>query len=238
VKKTASCLLSAAIEDNIAWCSAVCAAHASEARNTEATWVNLAPSPLYYPNIITRQPSAQAEVARLVDEVRRNGMRGSWGIKDSFHDLDLTPLGFSPAIEAQWFAGTHAMRSRQREHSWEVVRRPEDLLLWERAWGGGDEHRLFKDGLLGERRIRFWKLGHQEEIFAGCITFSSGKSTGLSNWFSKRTESIFELGVMQAVAETIDAKPVVCWAAEDERLPSGFQPLGPLRIWISEAASA
>jgi hypothetical protein len=236
VKKTAPWLLPTAIDDNIAWCSAVCAAHASEARNTEATWVNLAPSPPYYPNIITRQPSAQAEVARLVDEVRRNGSQGSWGIKDSFHDLDLTALGFSPAIEAQWFAGENAMRPGNSEHGWEVVRRPEDLLLWERAWGGDDEHRIFKDGLLDDRRIRFWKLRQREEIFAGCITFSSGKAAGLSNWFSKRTESIFDLGIMQAIAETNDAEPLVCWAAEDESLPSGFQPLGPLRIWISEVA--
>jgi hypothetical protein len=237
VKKTPPWLLSAAIEDNIAWCSAVCAAHAPEARSTEATWVNLAPSPLYYPNIITRQPSAQAEVVRLVDEVRRNGSQGSWGIKDSFHDLDLTSLGFVPAIEAQWFAAAHAMQPRHAPPGWATIRRPEDLLLWERAWGN-TERRIFKDGLLDDQRIRFWKLQRQEEIFAGCITFSSGRVTGFSNWFSKQSESVFDLGILQAIAETTDAGPLVCWAAEGERLPSGFQPLGPLRIWISEAASA
>ena len=233
-------LLLAAIEDNISWCRTICASHHSEERNSESAWANLAPSPPYYPNIITRRPNAQADVVQLVQEVRQNGNSGSWSIKDSFADLDLSSLGFSAMIEGRWFGRIPPRRRDASEHVWETVRQPEQLLSWEQAWGGSAEERIFKDSLLNDRRIRFWVMQRQGDIGAGCITFSSGSVTGLSNWFSIRGESVFDLGIMSAIADTRAGTPVVCWAADDAAnfLGSGFTPLGRLQVWISAPAPA
>jgi hypothetical protein len=108
--KPENALLLDAIEDNIAWCSTICGSHYSEERNSESAWVNLAASPLLYPNIITRRRNCQAEIVRLV-----------------------------------------------------------------------------------------------KEIVAGCISFSSGTVTGLSNWFSKRAEQVFDLGIMHQLPEPLPA---------------------------------
>lgn len=233
-----SALLQAAIEDNIAWCSAICASHRSVEQNSQSTWVNLTASPSYYPNIITRRPDATSEVIQLVTKIRQNGISGSWGIKDSFADLDLAALGFSMAIEGQWFADEPSSRQELAADAWEIARRPEDLSLWEKAWSGNTEDRIFKDSLLADPRIRFWLLRRQGEIAAGCISFESVGAMGLSNWFSRRQESAFDLGIMPAIAGSATQKPIVFWAADDETAIPGFKPLGRLRVWMSAPASA
>jgi hypothetical protein len=225
-------LLLAAIEDNIAWCSTVCAAHGSDERISANTWSNLAPSPPYYPNIITRRPQARSDVIGLVAAIRKRPSMRAWGIKDSFDDLDLTTMGFDLAIEGQWFAGKPAAGGRR--HDWEAVRGPEELSLWEQAWNQEAQgRRIFKDTLLADPRIRFWMQRRSKEIIAGCISFVSGPVIGLSNWFCKQAETVFDLGIRHAVAETATGRPVVCWTSSTEAAPPGLTPLGPLRVWIS-----
>jgi hypothetical protein len=232
-------LLLAAIEDNIAWCSSICASHHSEERNLESAWVNLAPSPPFYPNIITRRPNAEADVVRLVNDIRQNGASGAWGIKDSFHDLDLAGLGFSPVIEGQWFGVEPAVQSGRCERDWDIVRNPEELSLWEKAWDNVAQVHIFKDALLEDARIRFWVLRHDTEISAGCISFSSGSVTGLSNWFSRSGVTVFDLGILHPVAEIACREPIVFWASEDDAAfqKEGFKPLGALRVWTTESVS-
>lgn len=76
-------LLRVAIEDNIAWCSAVCSAHGSNETSSPIAWTNLATSPRYYPNIITRERSAHHAISALADKVRKANPSLRWGIKVS-----------------------------------------------------------------------------------------------------------------------------------------------------------
>lgn len=224
-------LLLAAIEDNIGWCSAVCAAHGADERISANTWSNFAPSPPYYPNIITRRPQARSDVIELVAAIRKRPSMGSWAIKDSFSDLDLTTMGFDLAIEGQWFAGEPAAGGRR--HDWEAVRQSEELSLWKQAWSEEAQgQRIFADTLLADPRIRFWMQRQSEEITAGCISFDSGPVIGLSNWFCREAETVFDLGILPSIAETAAGRPVVCWASRTEAAPPGLTPLGPLCVWI------
>ena len=224
-------LLGMAIDDNVGWCSTVSAAHGSDERMTGAAWINLAPSPPYYPNIITRRPGAQADIAGLIEAVRAQNTQRSWGIKDSFCDLDLTASGFSAVIEGEWFGGK--IEKSPAVHNWEIVRRREELSLWEQAWDEASDHRIFTDALLDDPRISFWMLRRAGDITAGCISFSSEPMIGLSNWFSRQAETAFDLGILPAIAETAGGRPVVCWASRTDAAPAGLSPLGPLRVWIS-----
>jgi hypothetical protein len=232
-------LLLAAIEDNIAWCSTICASHHSAERNSKSAWSNLAPSPPFYPNIITRRRNSQAEIAGLVKNIRQRGMPRAWAVKDSFHDLDLPDLGFSPVVEGQWFGVERAAHWGRPEHDWEIVRHPQDLSLWEAAWDESAHRRIFKDVLLSDARIRFWMLRHDDEVVAGFISSSSGVVTSLSNWFSKLAESVFDLGITHPIAETALGGSIVFWASGNDPAFSntGFRPLGALRVWMTEPAS-
>lgn len=228
----ASSLLSAAIEDNISWCSRICASHGSHELVSPTSWANLGPSPPYYPNIITRKPHAQGEIVRLIEIVRQQNPNRCWGIKDSFADLDLISSGFHVAIKGQWFAGEPAAAGQKSPHEWEIVRGAEELSRWERAWSETSDHRIFQMDLLDDSRIRFWMLRQAGDIIAGCISFASGPVIGLSNWFSKGAGTAFDLGIMNVVP-----RPVVLWAADDDAAasPSGLKTLGKLRVWMTEA---
>jgi hypothetical protein len=163
----------------------------------------------------------------LIDAVRKRNATGTWGIKDSYADLDLTSRGFDLAIEGQWFGGEPAMGQKIR-HDWETVQRPEELSWWEKAWGEESDRRVFKDSLLTDPRVRFWMLREAGDITAGFISFSSGPAIGLSNWFSKRDKTVFDLGI-----PSILGPQIVCWAPATDPAPAGLSPLGPLRVWLS-----
>jgi hypothetical protein len=113
------------------------------------------------------------------------------------------------------------------------------LSLWEEACGEGAHGRIFKDTLLDDARIRFWLLRHDNEVVAGCISFSSGTVTGLSNWFSKSANSVLDLGIIHPVAGITSGGPIVFWSSEDDAAfqRKGFRPLGALRVWMTGLAS-
>lgn len=225
-------LLEAAIEDNIAWCSAVSAAHDAQVILTDEAWANLAAAPRYYPNVITRREGAQAAVTALMD--RLHGPR-PWSIKDSFHDLDLHHLGFVPVIEAQWFGGDPASVSTMTT-PWERVRTSQELARWAEAWGEGTANSPFKSVFLSDPRIGFWQSRQGSLIVAGGISFASGPVVGLSNWFAKGDETAFALGLTAAICRTFPGLPIVLWsdeeAADCERY--GLTPLGSLRVWVAD----
>lgn len=218
-------LLQAAIEDNIAWCGAVSAQHGSDAHLSPGAWFNLAPAPVYYPNIITRGP--QADVVSLIEIVGRRSAGRSWAVKDSFADLDLSGLGFSPMIEGQWYGAAPPFERTGQAQAWETLHRPEDLPLWAKAWDESAAS-VFTEALLDDPRIEFRMLRRNGDIVAGGIAFTQGMVTGLSNWFSRSEATVFDLGILQAIS-----RPVVFWASGDEAAASGFTTLGRLRVWMS-----
>ncbi|PZM12144.1 hypothetical protein [Rhizobium tubonense] len=230
-------LLQLAIEDNIAWCSAVCAAHGSNEIVSSGAWTNLSSSPQFYPNIITRVPNSQTEVCGLIERVRaRNPLKG-WGIKDSFCDLTLTHLGFEPILKGHWFGGTLAQGAAFPENHWKKVASRDELLLWEVAWGGDQEKRIFTDALLSDQRIEFWYMRPGDTIEAGFISFRSRQSVGLSNWFSLNEQFSVRTAAMEVLGRRHPGLPVVFWSSENdlEHEKATALQLAPLQVWVSKS---
>lgn len=223
-------LLSLAIDDNIAWCSAVCTAHRSHERISSGTWVNLGVSPRFYPNIVTRCIDSQNEVENLFNEVRILNQSKRWGIKDSFCDLELSDRGFEKAVSGHWYGGI--VTTEEGPADWATITSSQQLNSWEKAWGGG-EQRTFPDSLLSDHRIRFWFKGHIDAIEAGFISFDSGPTVGISNWFSLDGHSINQMNVLQAVNSIAQQRPIVCWSSDDLSQKTDLVRLGPLQVWIS-----
>lgn len=224
-------LLHIAVEDNIAWCRRVCSAHGSNERLSSGTWANLAVSPPFYPNIITREKGVQNEVDELVHTVRQANQARNWGIKDSFGDLDLREQGFERVLDGHWYGGTIPAGESV---GWKTVTSPAELQSWQSAWGS-PEGIVFPSTLLEDHRIGFWFKGEASAIESGFISFDTGFSLGLSNWFSAKGCSFAQMGVLQAAGSASQGLPVVCWstddlAGEDTRLAK----LGPLQVWISQ----
>ncbi|TAV04519.1 hypothetical protein ELI39_04040 [Rhizobium ruizarguesonis] len=223
-------LLRIAVEDNIAWCSRVCSAHGSNETRSSRAWANLAISPPYYPNIITRGKGVQNEVVELAHKVREANQPRRWGIKDSFGDLTLIKEGFERVLAGHWYGGAV---SSGASADWKTVTSPAELHLWERAWGSSDDT-VFPGTLLEDHRITFWFKGEPSAIESGFISFDTGFSLGVSNWFSLKTQSFTQMGALQAAGSASHGLPIVCWSRDDlggEEM--GLAKLGPLQVWIS-----
>lgn len=227
-------LLRTAVENNIAWCHAVCASHRYRGHVSEAVWVNLLASPPFYPNIVTRRPNAQEEVGDLVSVLLQSGLPDGWGIKDSFSDLDLSGLGFDAAIAGQWWGSLAAPPRSAVEQEWEAIGTARDLDRWQRAWAGGQPMSIFNTTLLDDERLTFWGLPRDGEIAAGFVTFLSEGGIGLSNWFSELDATPFELGMVARAHECSGQLPVIWWDDEagDTPASAGLLVLGSMRVWL------
>ena len=226
-------LLRLAVEDNVAWCSAVCSTHGSQEASSSGVWANLGVSPPFYPNIITRRPDAEKDVLEFACKVGAGNQRKRWGIKDSFRDLNLADQGFERLLSGNWYGGTI---TADLPANWKSAASSAELRLWEKAWGAGEE-RIFPDSLLSDRRINFWFKGEADAIEAGIISFDSGVSLGLSNWFSQDNHPLTQMGALQAASSVSRRRPIVCWSADDlEFQETGLVELGPLQVWMSMPA--
>ncbi|MEZ2220140.1 hypothetical protein [Rhizobium sp. RCC_161_2] len=225
-------LLHIAVEDNVAWCSKVCSAHGSNETRSSRAWANLAISPPFYPNIITREKGVQNEVSELAHKVREANQSRKWGIKDSFGDLiTLTEQGFEWMLAGHWYGG---MVSSGESVGWKTITSPAELHLWERAWGSPDDT-IFPSTLLEDHRVNFWFTGELGAIESGFISFDTGFSFGLSNWFSVKGHSFAQIGVLKAAGSASQGLPIVCWSADDlSGKEMGLAKLGPLQVWISQ----
>ena len=228
-------LLALAVDDNIAWCSAICRAHGSYEIRSSFLWANLQASPPFYPNIITRKPDAQVEVESVVSRVEMHVQAGGWGIKDSFSNLSLSAIGFERVVSGFWYGGTPAVQNIAMD--WRTVQDPVQLQQWEHAWGELDV-RVFPEKLLSDQRIRFWFRGEADDMRAGVITFDSGSALGISNWFSREGMPLAETGALQAANSVSSGRPVVCWSADDIVEQTGLSKLGPLQVWVSAPSRA
>jgi hypothetical protein len=98
--------------NNALWCDAVCSAHDCPGEFHEKLWINRLGTPRYYPDVVTlagavTAPAQTAAIFALVQSPRRTG----WSVKDSFHCLDLSELGFTPLFDAEWRRGSPRIAS-------------------------------------------------------------------------------------------------------------------------------
>lgn len=226
--------LQLAVDDNVAWCSAVCDAHQSDQRMSANVWLNLHPSPPFYPNIITRRPGSQSAVLAAIAQIRARDPSLRFGIKDSFADLQLDESGFRQAINGSWYGGRPVKRQAAEMKGWEPISCEDDLKWWETHWGGTHTRRIFPAKLLADKRIKFWRQKHMDaDDVSGFISFYSEASVGLSNWFAPNGGEELPDGTLEAVATVFPDVPVVLWSSSDLTCSNtGLERLAPLRVWL------
>lgn len=123
-------------------------------------------------------------------------------------------------------------------NDWQAVQSADELALWEIAWSGNIENRIFKDSLLSDTRIKFWFVKENENIQTGFISFHSEKCIGISNWSSNKN-SVFELSLSEDTALFFRDLPIVFWQADNEAINAGtaISPLGSMRVWLAPETS-
>ena len=207
-----------AIRNNAQWCHSVCRAHGRPGEFLEEIWINRAALPRFYPNAQTLAERSSRQID-LIMELTNQSLPSGWAVKDSFASLDLTTSGFTALFDAQWIYLTpERLRvvgsASASEVQWEIVRDNQVLAEWERAW---------------------CEANHDTN--AGAIGNRSDGVVGWSNLFVKQVRDLpgCAAGSLLMLSEIFPGLPLVGYEGGDAlrgALLTGFEAIGPLRVWI------
>ena len=234
-----------AIRNNAQWCHRVCRAHGRPGEFFDEIWINRASLPRFYPNAQTLAERGSRQL-NLIRELIDQGLPSGWAVKDSFASLDLTVCGFTALFDAQWIYLTQERLAAVRldsapELRWEIVRASQTLAEWEHAWceanHDANRARVYLPVLLEDRDVAILAARHGDHIVAGAIGNKSADVIGWSNVFVKLGRDLRECtaGSLRMLSEIFPGLPVVGYEGGEAlrgALLSGFQAIGPLRVWI------
>ncbi|MFD5813215.1 hypothetical protein [Streptomyces sp. NPDC127038] len=230
-------MVAAAARNNAEWCAAMSRSHGVEGDPGEQAWTAPARTPLYYPDAVTLVPGADpAALLARIDTTTPGAT-----VKDSFADLDLTDAGFRVLFDAQWIHRPAEEPAGPPDLGWSVADGPDTLRAWALAWddGNGDAG-LFRPELLDDPAT-FVLAGRSADggVAAGAVASPGGDVVGVSNVFAvDGGPDTAWPGVLSAVRSLFPAVPVVGYEHGDDlaaALRHGFEPIGPLRVWIRQA---
>jgi hypothetical protein len=199
-------------------------------------WAAPARTPPLYPDAVTLVPGAdRAELLARID----TAVAGA-SVKDSFADLDLVEAGFRVLFEAQWIHRPASAPTASSNLDWTVVGTPDTLRAWALAWDNGDGNAdLFRPALLDDpATVVLAGQSVDGRLVAGAVASRSDQVIGISNVFAlDGGPDAAWLVVLDATNELFPTLPVVGYAQGDglaAAVRRGFEPVGPLRIWLHD----
>ena len=228
----------AAARSNAHWCDAVCRAHGLPGEFATDAWTNPRRTPPLYPDAVTLTGAATVE--HILDRVDLSAAGCS--IKDSFACLDFAAAGFRVLFDARWICLYQPAPppSSPSQPIWTPAASAAELSAWERAWGegGGERSPMFPPALLAEPTVTFLLGRLSGRVIGGCALSTSAGVVGISNLF--HVDGDLEAawtGAMSAIALLLPGRPVVGYERDDAlpaALDHGFEPIGPLRVWLHD----
>lgn len=227
-------LVRAAAHNNAEWCAAMSRSHGLAGEFGAQAWAAPSRTPLYYPDAVTLVPDADpAALAAAIDTTAPGA-----SVKDSFADLDLTAAGFQVLFEAQWIHRPASVPAPVSDLTWDVAGDPDLLHAWALAWDDGEGNAdLFRPELLDDPAT-FVLAGHSADghVVTGAVASRSDQVVGISNVFALDGDPDAAWPVvLDAVTSLFPSLPVVGYEQGDALAAAvrhGFEPVGPLRIWL------
>jgi hypothetical protein len=242
VKRPDDEMAAAAARNNADWCDLFSRLHGGSGVFEADAWASATRTPDLYPDAVTLRPSVDPE--RLLSRIE--GSAGS-SVKDSFGDLDLTPWGFERLFDASWISWTGRATATTIESRWAPVGNGAALQGWERAWGRPrGASRFFLPGLLERDDVVVLAVTEDGAVRAGAILSLGGGVVGLSNLFVAESSTGGAIAIADAFASAgsvasrlFPGQAVVGYqrgAGLDAAIAAGFDPIGPLSVWLKPDA--
>ncbi|OIJ88217.1 hypothetical protein [Streptomyces colonosanans] len=227
-------LVQAAAHNNAQWCAAMSRSHGLAGEFGAQAWAAPSRTPLYYPDAVTLVPGAD----RIGVTARIDTTTPGASVKDSFADLDLTEVGFRVLFKAQWIHRPASAPAPAPDLVWAVADDPDTLRAWALAWDDGDgDADLFRPELLDDPAT-FVIAGRSTggRVVAGAVASRSHQVVGISNVFALDggPDTAWPV-VIDAMNGLFPTLPVVGYEQGDDlaaAIHHGFEPVGPLRIWL------
>ena len=216
-----------AARNNADWYAAMFDVHDLRYERSTAAFRAIDTPPPYFSWMTILEP-VPSQV--LLDLVTKEASRSEFGLKDSFHTLDLESLGLTELFTATWIWASETPGVDSL--GWHRVTSIEDLSTWEQAWkdgGSPSDQRQFPDSVLDRQDLAFWGRASGSGFDAGAVANLSLDCVGMSN--------VFGSNAMPAAAMLCagfgPGLPVVGYEHGDglaEALEVGFEPVGHLRV--------
>lgn len=239
-----------AARNNAIWCDTMCRVHGAAGKFHEALWLNRAPAPRFYPNVVTlvEQRHVGAQLAQI--QALATAFPGHWAIKDSFAELDLAALACQLYFEATWIwraPSAPLPKVDDQGVQWVRLQDAAQLTEWETAWSGNPadsnstghsatpEPRLFLPVLLADPDVAFIAAYQGSAIIAGAIANRTDTVVGLSNLFAPAADSVTcWAGCVATAQATFPGLPLVGYESGADLAHAeavGFEKLHSLRVW-------
>ncbi|QAY68099.1 hypothetical protein [Paenibacillus protaetiae] len=215
-----------AVVNNIVWCGIICETHGITAASSKHVWSTTAKAPPFYPDIITS--SRHATVKEVIDII---GNREVSSIKDSFANLDMSPLDFEILFKAEWIYHAPLANLEPIPSGWHEVTAKNDFVDWTLAHGSGN---VIKPELLNRRDVKMYAYTNKGET-AGFIANLGGNAVGISNVFSSVNSNNLWSDIHTIASLDFPGLPTVGYEQGDDlaaALQSGWTSAGPLRVWV------
>ena len=236
---TLSTLLQRTILNNAKWCEWSAIAYGMDSEKNHQWWATSGDMPQIYPNANTLSDSV---TTTFIEQMMEKRVDKTFAIKDSYHQLDLQPLGFQTLFEAEWLAFSNLMFTHKPGIIIDTVQTWEQLQLFTEACcvAFGTNHLLdfsptglYPKSLLSNPDIRFFLAREDNDIIGGMTLHRSHHVVGMSNLFCEEKEVLEAL--LFASQHFIQNDPIVTYSHDDELtllLNCGCQLIGPLRFWL------
>jgi hypothetical protein len=194
----------AAARNNAEWCDLVCRSHGLPTAFSDWLWIAPKGSPPLYPDAVTLAPGVP------VDAVLREIELGpGCSVKDSFADLELGEEGFIELFEASWLTREQAPPDAPPRLRWRVV----------------------TDDVVNDPAVRFLEVDG-----GGAVVNKASGMVGVTNVVTTGVNpELLWSDLPAAIGKLFERLPLVGYEhgeARESALASGFQAIGPLRIWL------
>jgi hypothetical protein len=216
-----------AARNNADWYTMMFDIHGLEYHRSESAFCAIDSPPPYHSRMTILAPVPGAELLKLI---ATEAARPGFGIKDSFHRLDLGAFDLTEFFAATWIWATDLPGSDTS--GWYHITSAEDLLRWEAAWKEGGspfDGRQFPDAILGRSDVAIWGRESEDGFDAGAVANLSTDCVGMSNVFG--SDAIPAAATL--CAEFGSGLPVVGYERGDALVAAvsvGFETVGQLRI--------
>ena len=218
----------AAARNNADWYSMMFDIHGLLYQRSQSVFLAIDAPPPYHSWMTTLDPASDAEHLGLVS---RHVFRPGFGIKDSFHRLDLATHGLVELFSAKWIWADAVPVADTT--AWKRITSPENLNQWEAAWssnGSPSDQQQFPPAILRRPEVAIWGRVAANGFDAGVVANISPDCVGLSNCFGDEAfpaAATLCAGYGQGLA-------VVGYERDDglaAALRSDFETTGTLRVW-------
>lgn len=235
--------LAKCIDNNHALYQAVFERPGKEYTRNDSIWYSPEKPPPLYSNIVTRSPEWRLdEIFQGIDKRFEAEGWDEWTIKDSFGVLDLRPYGFTKLFDAQWIYLDRSTFKSIPEYSklkWKTVQTTKELEEWLLAWDSDASlgKQIFTPQMLDDAAIKFIAGYENDKLTTGCLLNASDDVHGISNFFAPAPQISYWYRMIKFVIEQTGTDLVGYARDAGDWTTLGFEPQGPLTVWIKRHSS-